>query len=59
MKLLTVKGTAEALTLKPKTIWTWIALRKLATYKIGRCVRIPATEVERILTEGLTPAEVR
>lgn len=59
MELLTVQQTAEALTLKPKTIWTWIALRKLATHKIGRCVRVPATEVERILAEGLTPAEVR
>lgn len=55
MILLTVKETAEALTVKPKTIWTWIALRRITTIRLGRCVRVPASECERLLAEGLTP----
>lgn len=55
-KLLTVPQVAEALALKPKTIWSWIGLRKLAVHHVGRSVRIPASEVDRILAEGFIPA---
>lgn len=55
-KLLTVPEFATALRIQPKTVWAWIAARKIATHHIGRCVRIPASEVERILDEGLRPA---
>lgn len=39
----------------------WVLERKIATYKVGRLVRIPASEARRILREGLRPAreEVR
>lgn len=55
-KLLTVTEAATALSIRPKTCWAWIGARKIATHRIGRCVRIPATEIQRILDEGFTPA---
>lgn len=34
----------------------WIFEKRIATVKLGRLVRIPVTEVERILNAGLRPA---
>lgn len=56
-RLLTVEQAAEALALKPSTIRAWILYRRLAVVRPGgRSVRVPVSEVERIITEGLTPA---
>ena len=55
-KLLTVPEFATALSIRPKTVWAWIGARKIATHRISRCVRIPASEVQRLLDEGFTPA---
>lgn len=56
-KLLTGVQVAEILGLKPVTIRQWIAKRKLASVKVGdRAVRIPASEVTRIIERGFTPA---
>jgi len=56
-KLLTGVQVAEILGLKPVTIRQWIAKRKLASVKVGdRAVRIPASEVKRIIERGFTPA---
>lgn len=57
-RLLTVEQTAEALALKPATIRDWILKRRLATVRPGgRAVRVPLTEVDRIIAEGTTPAK--
>lgn len=59
-KLLRVPEFASALSIQPKTVWAWIGARKIAVHRIGRCVRIPASEVQRILDEGCQPAlEIR
>ncbi len=55
--LLTGAQVAEMLGLKPVTIRQWIAKRKLASVKVGdRAVRIPASEVEKIIERGFIPA---
>jgi excisionase family DNA binding protein len=56
-KLLTGAQVAQMLGLKPVTIRQWIAKRKLASIKVGdRAVRIPASEVNKIIERGFTPA---
>lgn len=55
--LLRVPEVATALSLSPKTIWSWVGARKLAVHRIGRSVRIAQSEVDRILSEGHVPAK--
>ena len=51
--LLTVTEFAAALRVKPSCIRRWIAERKLTTIHVGRLIRIPRTEVDRIMRQGL------
>jgi excisionase family DNA binding protein len=37
----------------------WIYERKIANVKVGRLVRIPASEITRIMRAGLRPARGR
>jgi excisionase family DNA binding protein len=53
---LTVSEVAEHLGLSQFTIRAWLAARRLAFVRLGRSVRIPRTEVNRILNEGLVTA---
>lgn len=55
-KLLTVDAFASELNIKPSTVRRWLLLRKVLAVKIGRAVRIPQSEVDRIVTEGTRPA---
>jgi excisionase family DNA binding protein len=57
-KLYKVPQAAEALNVSPKTIWTWVGAREIDVVRLGRCVRIPASAIERLIEEGLTPARV-
>jgi len=53
-------GAARALHLKPATIRAWVYQRKIASVRVGeRAVRIPVSEIERIVTEGYIPASRR
>jgi excisionase family DNA binding protein len=54
--LLTVAEFSEALAISEKTTRQWIFVRKITTHRVGRCVRIPVSEVDRLLAEGCTPA---
>jgi excisionase family DNA binding protein len=47
---------ADELHVSPKMIWNWIALRRLAVLRVGRSVRIPETELTRLIEEGSVPA---
>jgi excisionase family DNA binding protein len=55
-KLLKVPEAAEMLALSPKTVWQWIGERRFAVVRLGRAVRVPLAEIERLLEEGTTPA---
>jgi excisionase family DNA binding protein len=58
--LLTVAQTAALLAVKESTIRAWLLARRLSRVRVGRrAVRIPATEVERIIAEGTIPAQER
>lgn len=54
--MLRVAQAAERLGLKEATIRAWLSRRKLAHVKLGRAVRIPEAEVERLIRENLIPA---
>ena len=55
-KLLTLEQAAERLGLRPVTLRMWASARKIARVKIGRAVRVPESEIARIIERGLIPA---
>lgn len=56
MLLLTVAQAAQELGLKESTIRRWVLCRRIRCVKLGRCVRIPREEVERLIRENTIPA---
>lgn len=54
--MLTVSEVATRLGLKPATIRVWIARREIGHCKLGRAVRVPEAEIERLVRENLIPA---
>jgi excisionase family DNA binding protein len=54
--LLRVNEFAETLKVTPACVRRWILERKVATVHLGRLVRIPASEVNRLVSAGLRPA---
>jgi excisionase family DNA binding protein len=58
-RLLTVQQ-AEALTgRKASTFRKYIHLRRIATVRIGRQVRIPLSAIQALVSQGFTPAVTR
>jgi excisionase family DNA binding protein len=55
-KPLTVRQAADVLNLSQATIRAWLARRKLGHVRLGRAIRIPQTEIQRILSQGMIPA---
>jgi excisionase family DNA binding protein len=59
LQLLTIAQAAERLGLRESTIRAWVLKRKLAYFRVGgRSIRIPASEIRRILNEGSVPARL-
>jgi excisionase family DNA binding protein len=59
-RLLTVRRTAELLALKESTVRRWILFRRIAVVRVGtRAIRIPASEIERLIEAGFVPARPR
>ena len=55
--LLTAAEFARRMNIKEATVRSWLLRGKLAKVKIGtRLVRIPSTEVDRVICEGFVPA---
>ncbi len=52
----TVPETAAALGVSVHTIRAWIAQHRLSYLKLGRAVRIPQSEIDRVLREAAVPA---
>lgn len=56
--MLSVRKAAQLRGLEPSTIRLWLAQNRLTYYKIGRkCLRIPESEIERLLHEGIVPRQ--
>jgi excisionase family DNA binding protein len=53
---LTVREFATSASLSEKCIRAWIARRKIAIIRLGRAVRIPQSELDRLLTQSIQPA---
>jgi excisionase family DNA binding protein len=53
---LTVREAAAALNISMHTVRSWIAMRRIGYVRLGRAIRIPVTECERIIDEGTVPA---
>jgi excisionase family DNA binding protein len=54
--LLTVAEFAAALRVKPSCIRRWAREAKVTVVHVGRLVRIPVSEVTRIVSAGTSPA---
>jgi excisionase family DNA binding protein len=51
----TVDAAADELGLSPHTLRSWISRRLIGHVRLGRAIRIPAAEIERLLEEGTVP----
>lgn len=54
--MLTVAEAARRLGMRECTVRSWIYQRKLAHVKLGRSVRVPEAEIERLIRQNLIPA---
>jgi excisionase family DNA binding protein len=55
--LLTVNEFAARLTITPACVRRWILEQKISVVHIGRLVRVPATEVNRVIEAGFRAAK--
>ena len=52
----TVEQAAAELNLSKATIRAWIAQRRLGHIRLGRAIRVPVAEIQRVLQTGFVPA---
>ena len=55
-QLYTVFEAAKLLTLSPKTLRAWCGSRRIGVVRLHRAVRIAASEIQRLISEGTVPA---
>jgi excisionase family DNA binding protein len=55
----TVAGTADKLALKQPTIRAWLADGRIGFVRLGKSIRIPQAEIDRLIAEGTTPVRSR
>lgn len=55
-ELYTIQEVADRCRVSYLTIWRMIQIGDIKTIRLGRAYRIPATEVERLMTPGAPPA---
>lgn len=59
-QLLRVCDVAKLLAVKESTIRAWLLARRISRVRVGRrSVRVPASEVQRLIQEGTIPARER
>jgi excisionase family DNA binding protein len=56
-ELLTIQDFASVLQVTTACVRRWISERKITTVKIGRLVRIPTEEIEKLVRKGTRPAQ--
>jgi len=54
--LLSVPQFANSLGVTPACVRRWVLERKITTVKLRRLIRVPASELERLIGLGLRPA---
>jgi excisionase family DNA binding protein len=54
--LLSVPQVAERLGVTASCIRRWVFELKITTVKLGRLIRVPASELDRLVDAGLRPA---
>jgi excisionase family DNA binding protein len=52
----TIRQAAEELNLSVHTIRLWVHARKIGHIRLGKSIRIPADEIQRLLERGTVPA---
>ena len=55
--MLKIPDAAERLGIQSSTVRNWVMKRKIGYVRVGGAIRIPLTEVERILESGWVPAK--
>jgi len=55
-RFVSIKQAATLLGMAEVTLRVWVGSRRLAHVKLGRAVRIPVTEIDRLVDEGTVPA---
>lgn len=55
--MLTVHEAAERLGLADSTIRAWIVQRRIGVVRLGRAVRVPLEEIQRLIAKGTIPAK--
>lgn len=53
MFLFSIAEAAARWSVSSRSVWRWISAGEIKTVRLGRAVRIPASEVERIAREGV------
>jgi excisionase family DNA binding protein len=55
-RMVDVKHAAEELGLSVACVRKWIAERRIQYVRLGRAIRVPCAEIERLISEGTIPA---
>lgn len=58
-EILTIPEFAARLKITTACVRRWIVEKRVTTIKLGRLVRIPASEAERMIDDGTRPARNR
>lgn len=59
-RLLSIREAAELLGLRPNTLYSWVASRRIPVVKLRRSVRIEESVLEELISANRVPAlEVR
>lgn len=51
--MMPVDEAARRLWVSARSVWRWISAGEIKVVKLGRAVRIPASEIERIARQGV------
>jgi excisionase family DNA binding protein len=51
-RLWTIKETASALGVSPRTVWRLVGTGALKSTRLGRCVRVVANSVDELIERG-------
>jgi excisionase family DNA binding protein len=55
--MLTVRQASERLGLRESTLRAWIGQRRIGIVRLGRAIRIPLEEIDRLIAQGTIPAK--